>query len=484
MKVWRFLAPLALLAVPALRAAEPSVDDDPRVVQAVALARAWLDAQRAFEQVPGVSAAIVHDQRVLWSGASGVADVASGRRAEADTIYSVCSISKLFTSIAVMQLRDAGKLRLDDPVRTRLPWFTMKPGGADGTEITIEGLLTHAAGLPREADLPYWTAPDFAFPTRDAIVKRVSSQTALYPAETYFQYSNLGMTLAGEIVAAVSGTPYGDYVSKNVLAPLQLSSTVPEMPAAERGRRLATGYSALTRAGRRDAVPFFQGRGVAPAMGFASTADDLARFASWQFRLLGSGGTDVLKASTLREMQRVHFTDPDFETTWGLGFVVKRREKVTLVGHSGSCPGFRTIFWLQPAEKLGVAVLANASGVDVDEWGAQVHEIVGPALKAAAKEPGRGKAPDAALAKFAGTYSAAPWGGEILVLPWDEGLAMLSLPSRQPMKDLIKLQKTGDRMFRRIRKDDTLGEEVAFELGPDGKAARLTRHSNYYPRVE
>lgn len=474
----------ALLAAVPLRAAEPSPDDDPRVASALELARAWLDAERAYEQVPGVSAAIVHDQKVLWIGAFGLADVASGRKAEPGTIYSICSISKLFTSVAVMQLRDAGKLRLDDAVRSRLPWFTMKAGGTDGTEITVEGLLTHAAGLPRETDLPYWTGPAFTFPTHDEIVERVAGQTALYPAETYFQYSNLGLTLAGEIVAAISGVSYPEYVSKNILAPLELASTTPEMPEAERGRRLATGYSALTRAGRRDAVRFFMGKGVAPAMAFASTAEDLARFASWQFRLLGGGGPEVLKTATLREMHRVHFVDPDFEPMWGLGFQVARSEKTTLVGHGGSCPGFRTHFMLQPDEKLAVVVLTNASGVDAEGWAEHVREILAPALKAAAKEPGKGKTPAPELRRFAGTYSGAPWGGETFVLPWEEGLAMLSLPTRQPMKDLVKMKKTGENTFRRIRKDETLGEEIVFALGPDGKATRFTRHSNYSTRVE
>ena len=319
-------------------AAGPSPDDDPRVASALELARAWLDAERAYAQVPGVSAAIVHDQKVLWSGAFGLADVASGRKAEPGTIYSICSISKLFTSVAVMQLRDAGKLRLDDPVRTRLPWFTMKPGGTDGTEITVEGLLTHAAGLPRETDLPYWTGPSFAFPTHEQIVERVAQQTALYPAETYFQYSNLGLTLAGEIVSASSGVSYADYVSKNILVPLKLASTTPEMPESERGKRLASGYSALTRAGRRDPVAFFQGKGVAPAMAFASTAEDLARFASWQFRLLGGGGPEVLKTATLREMHRVHFVDPDFETMWGLGFQVRGARRRRSSGTAARAP--------------------------------------------------------------------------------------------------------------------------------------------------
>ncbi|MEO8054991.1 MAG: serine hydrolase [Acidobacteriota bacterium] len=482
----RVLACVLLVSSLSVRAAEPEpiLDDDPRVASALELARAWLDAERAYEQVPGVSAAIVHDQKVLWSGAFGVADVASGRKAEPDTIYSICSISKLFTSVAVMQLRDAGKLRLDDPVRSRLPWFTMKPGGTDGTEITIEGLLTHASGLPRETDLPYWTGPAFAFPTHDQIVARLAQQTALYQAETYFQYSNLGLTLAGEIVSATSGVAYPDYVSKKILVPLKLASTTPEMPEAERGKRLATGYSALTRAGRRDAVRFFMGKGVAPAMGFASTAEDLARFTTWQFRLLGGGEPEVLKGATLREMHRVHFVDPDFETMWGLGFQVSRSEKTTLVGHGGSCPGFRTHLMLQPDEKLGVVVLTNASGVDAEGWAGHVREILAPALKSAAKEPGKAKTPAPDLRKFAGTYSGLPWGGETFVLPWEDGLAMLPLPSRDPMKDLIRVKKTGELTFRRIRKDDTLGEEIVFALGPDGKATRFTRHSNYSTRVE
>ena len=176
-----------------------------------------------------------------------------------------------------------------------------------GTGVTIPG-------LPRESDYPYWTGPDFPFPTHEQIVERISKQRTLYPAETYFQYSNLGLTLAGEVVAAASGMPYADYVRLNILEPLGLASTTPEIPAAERGGRLAAGYGAPKRDGGRAAMPFFQARGVAPAAGFASTVEDLARFAQWQFRLLRGGVTEVLKANTLREMYRVHWVDPDFET--------------------------------------------------------------------------------------------------------------------------------------------------------------------------
>ena len=138
--------------------------------------------------------------------------------------------------------------------------------------MTIEGLLTHASGLPRESDYPYWSPPEFRFPTHEQIVERIGSQPALYSPETNFQYSNLGLTLAGEVVAATSGMPYERYVRSNILQPLGLSSTTPEMPESERGKRLATGYSALDREGRREPTPFFTARGIAPAAGYAPVA--------------------------------------------------------------------------------------------------------------------------------------------------------------------------------------------------------------------
>jgi len=135
----------------------------------LALAESWLAAQRAYDHVPGLSAAIVHDQDLLWSGASGYADLDSKRPASADTIYGICSISKLFTGIAVMQLRDQGKVQLDEPVTDMLPWFNLKQSFEGSPGITLRNLLTHAAGLPREADAPYWVGPDFPFPTREQV---------------------------------------------------------------------------------------------------------------------------------------------------------------------------------------------------------------------------------------------------------------------------------------------------------------------------
>jgi CubicO group peptidase (beta-lactamase class C family) len=460
------------------------IDQNPRVRQALNVMRVWLDAQRDYQQIPGVSAAVVYDQQVLWSGGFGYADLAKKTPATPSTIYSICSISKLFTSIGVMQLRDEGKLRLDDPVGQHIPWFKIKRTDPQGPEITVEGLLTHASGLPRESDYPYWTGPEFNFPTREQIKERIASQETLYPSETYFQYSNLGLTLAGELVSSVSGEPYDAYVNKRILGPLGMKSTTPEIPEKERGGRLATGYSAIRRDGARVPVTFFTARGIAPAAGYASTAEDLARFVSWQFRVLQrKGGEEVLKSNTLREMQRVHWVDPDFETMWGLGFAVSKNEDKMFVGHGGSCPGFRTQLLLKTDEKLATIFLANAQGVNTGDFVQKMYDIVAPAIRAATK-PSTNLVlqPKADLARYTGIYESG-FAGETAIVEWEDGLAAIGLPTMNPVKDLTKLKRVSENTFRRIRKDEALGETVVFELGGEGQVVRMIWNSNQYRRV-
>jgi CubicO group peptidase (beta-lactamase class C family) len=474
---------LALLSVQTSYAQEGA--QRPSLDQALELARVWLEAQRAYQQIPGVSAAIVQDQQVLWAGGFGFADRDARRPADPDTIYSVCSISKLFTAVAVMQQCDAEHVRLDDPVARHLAWFRIQPADAESRPVTIEGVLTHASGLPRESDYPYWTAPTFAFPTREQVIERVSSQRMLQPAETYFQYSNLGLTLAGEVAAAAAGVPYAQLVRRDILDPLGLASTTPEMPEDQRGRRLAQGYGGLGREGRREAVPFFTANGVAPAAGYASTVRDLARFASWQFRLLGKGGSEVLKATTLREMQRVHWIDTDFSNSYGLGFSIWRSGDKTFVGHGGSCPGFRSQLLIRPDERVATVFMANAQGVDAREFAQRLYDIVGPVAVAAAKARQPVPPPDpaaAALDAYTGSYTDGFDATETAVVRWGDGLAALTLPTADPMKGLVKLRKVAEHTFRRVRPDDTLAEPIVFELGPDGKAARYLRHSNPYER--
>lgn len=460
-----------------------TIKNHPDIISALELIELWLDAQRDYEQIPGISAAIIHDQELIWSGGFGFTDLDKKNVTTSQTIYSICSISKLFTSIAIMQLRDAGKLSLDDPISKHLPWFNLKQKYPEGPDVTIRGLLTHSSGLPRESDYPYWTAPDFDFPSHQEIVERLSLQETLYPAETYFQYSNLGITLAGEIVAEVSGEKYEDYIRNNILNPLGVQDTRTYLPEEEKGKRLATGYSAMTRKGTRNKLSFFQANGIAPAAGFSSTVNDLGKFASWQFRLLSTGGSEILNVNTLREMQRVHWLDPDWKTTWGLGFSVWQRKEKTFVSHGGSCPGYRSHLVLEPKSKIAIVFMANASGIDISTYTAGMYDIIAPAITAALDTTTKAKKVEAGLTKYSGIYSMQPWGGEAAVLSWQGQLAMVYFPSKEPLENMDKLKHIAGNTFRRIRDDGELGEEIVFELDQKEKVIQLKQHSNYWPKV-
>ena len=449
------------------------------LAQAIRFADIWLEAQREYDHLPGISVGIVKDQQLIWSKAYGMADLSKNVPCEPNTIYSICSISKLFTSIAIMQLYDAGKLRLDDSVSMLLPGFNIKQQFPGSGPITVRSLLTHSSGLPRESDYPYWTGPDYPFPTQPLVVDKLGKQQTLYPAATYFQYSNLGMTLLGEIVAKVSGKPYDFYVEENILKPLRLSSTHPYLPANQWGGKFATGYGAIKRDGTRDVIPLFDARGIAAAAGYSSNVEDLAHFASWQFRLQKNGGKEILKASTLKEMQRVHWVDPDWKTHWGLGFSISQQDGKTTFGHGGSCPGYRTTLLIDPQEKLAFVVLINA-GTSPEKYANGIRNIL---LMAKAKEK-VSKADSLALESYAGRYNSQPFGSEGYIFPWQGKLAWIGLPNERPTEGITYLKRIQGDTFRRVRDDETLGEEVIFEKDKSGKVTRLSRHSNYYIKLQ
>ncbi len=443
--------------------------------EALRVVDAWLDGQQAYEHLPALSAGAVVGDDLVWAKGYGTIDAQHSVAASPKTIYSICSISKLFTSVSLMEQYDAGKVRLDEPITTYLPWAKLKPLGEDSGPITVRGILSHSAGLPRESDSPYWSAPDFVFPTQAEIRTKIAEQTALYPAERYFQYSNLGLTLAGEIVEAVAGEPYAKYAKAHVIDPLGLSDTRPYYPTDLLGKQMAVGYSALKRDGTRDLLKPFDAKGITPAAGYTSTVEDLAKFASWQFRLLRTGQTNLLRPSTLHEMQRVQFMDPNWKTSWGLGFAVSHKGDKTYVGHGGSCPGYRTQLAMRNADQLGVIVMMNAMenpGEEVDGVYAILDKRKGYEFKDPAPASG------VKLEDYVGHYSEQPWASEAVIEPWAGGLAVLGLPADKPGDDLEFLKPKGGDVFRRVRDDGSEAEEFTFQRDASGKVTGFMHFSN------
>jgi len=448
------------------------------------LIEVWLDAQKDYEQLPGITAIIVKDQEVLWTGAFGLANIKDSLEADPSTLFSICSISKLFTAVAIMKLYDEGKLRLDDLVCDLLPWYNLEQKYSESGPITIRTLLTHSSGLPREANFPYWTGPDFPFPSIEQIKAELSQQETLYPSSTYFQYSNLGLTLLGEIVQEVSGVSYDEYIRINILEPLGLINTRTELPESLYGSELAIGYSALTRNGEREKVNFFQANGIKPAAGYSSSVQDLGRFASWQFRLLDTTVTEILKPSTLKYMQNVHWTDPDWKTIWGLGFAIsKGTDGSKWVSHGGSCPGYRSTLELNPKSKMAFSVMINASGTNPGKYSTGINEIISKLKVSKVKDSLEIKTVNKDLKEYVGYYSQMPWGSELYISTWESNLVGLSLPTESPANSMTFFKYIEKDTFRRIRDDDELGETLVFERDEFGKIIRFKQHGNYSKKI-
>jgi len=443
--------------------------------EAFELIEVWLDAQKDFEQLPGITAIVIKDQEVLWQGAFGLANIEDSVKSDPATLFSICSISKLFTSVAIMKLVEEGKLRLDDDIHDLLPGYNLKQKYPESMPVTVRSLLTHSSGLPRESNFPYWSPPDFAFPSSEEIMGDLNKQETLYPSATYFQYSNLGLTLLGEIVEEVSGMPYDSYIRQYIIEPLGLKDTRTELPADLYGDELAYGYSALDRSQDREKVGFFQANGIKPAAGFSSNVIDLGKFASWQFRLLDTTATEILKSSTLKYMHNVHWTDPDWQTTWGLGFVVAKSEDGNKwIGHSGSCPGYRTTLMISLKTKLAFSVMINANGTDPGKYVRGINAILGKVKTAAPKDS---VTPD--LTDYTGYFSDQPWRSEFYVSTWEGKLVTLDLPSESPASSMTFFRHIEGDTFRRIRDDGELGETLVFERDNNGHIFRIKRHGNY-----
>jgi CubicO group peptidase (beta-lactamase class C family) len=456
-----------------------SLADDGNVRSSIGLLSAWIEWQMAYSGLPGLSIGILHDQELVWAAGFGRAGLEPARPATPDTLYRIASITKLFTSTALLQLRDAGKLRLDDPVVRHLPWFRIGRVPADAPETTIRHLLTHTAGLPREAGFPYWT--DGAFPTAAQIRERLATQQAALPAEAEWKYSNLGLTLAGEIVAAVSGQAYPEYVADHILEPLGMLRTWVTTPPADHAD-LATGYARRLPAGGRAAAPFTDGRGITPAANMTTCVSDLARFAMLQFRDGPAGDAQILRGSTLREMQRVHWLEPDWEAGWGLGFRIVRTRGKTYVGHGGSLRGYRTLVHLCPADRIGVIVLTNADDGNPLQFAEKAFQWVAPAILKVVAPPAPA-GPPAGWQRYAGRYRN-PWG-DVQVLAVEGRLAMVDPSLPDPMLAITWLHPTAEHTFRSETKNGfgSHGEPVVFELSADGGVARLKIGENFMTPV-
>jgi CubicO group peptidase (beta-lactamase class C family) len=473
---------LPFLYVAVVRAQNTPLAEHPEVASSIRMLEAWIDAQMAYRGLPGMSVGIVYNQDLIWSKGFGYSDVDNKTPATPKTLYRMASVTKLFTATALMQLRDAGQLHLDDPIAKYLPWFTIRQRVPDTPAITIRHLLTHTSGLPGDAAFPYWM--DNNFPTREQIIESLPKQETVFPPETRWKYSNLALSLAGEIVAVVSGVPYDVYIHKHILEPLDMSSTSIIFPEEQKSR-LAIGYGRRMPDGQREVRPFMDTKGMTPAANLSSTVEDLARFVSLQMRDGKGGGNPIVQDSTLREMHRVHWLEPDWKSGQGLGFQIERDGDRTLVGQGGGLAGYRTQITINLEEKVGVIVLTNADDGNPASYVKQVFNWVAPAIKKATTRPPKMAEPDPEWSHYVGKYRN-PWrDSQVLIL--NNELVIIDPTVDNPKDAMLRLIPEGKHTFRitaEKKNSGAIGELAVFEFGPDGKVKRMRVGENYTYRLD
>jgi CubicO group peptidase (beta-lactamase class C family) len=304
---------------------------------------ARLAAEQSEQRLPSVVAGLVRDGELIWSGGRGKVD---GRTPDADVQYRCGSITKTFIGVAIMRLRDDGRLQLDDPVERFLP------DSGIGT-LTIAQLMSHTAGLRAETGEAWWertAGGDFAQLT--ATTLRGGTRFA---AGRRFHYSNVGFGVLGEIVATIRGRRWDEVVAEELLEPLGMTRTTtrPQAPAAP-------GLAVHPWADLVLPEPEHDAGAMAPAGQLWTTVADLARWTGF----LSGHGPALLSADTLAEMREPRGVNDvrgdGWEGAYGLGLQVFNEGGSRAYGHGGSMPGFLAGFEFDD-DGDGVVELCNAT---------------------------------------------------------------------------------------------------------------------------
>ncbi|MGC9409308.1 serine hydrolase domain-containing protein [Streptomyces sp. DZ1-3] len=318
---------------------------------------------QAEGRTPSLVAAVVRDGRTVWHGARTSVE---GHGPDENVQYRIGSITKTFTAVLVLRLRDEGLLDLGDPLEKHLP-------GTGAGEATIAELLAHSGGLAAESPAPWWERTPGSL--RPELADVLGKQPFLHPVGRRHHYSNPGYTLLGALVAQVRGASWEDVLRREVLEPLGLhrTSTRPSDPHAG-------GWAVHPWADVMLPEPAEDLGRMAPAGQLWSTTGDLARFAVF----LAKGDDRVLGADTVREMRApaaaMEAADVADGAAYGLGLQIQHRDGRLLVGHSGSLPGFLANLTLSVDDDVAAVVLTNCtSGPLLGGVGADLVRIVAEA---------------------------------------------------------------------------------------------------------
>jgi CubicO group peptidase (beta-lactamase class C family) len=258
------------------------------------------------------------------------------------------------------------------------------------------------------------------------------------------------------------------------------------MPFDIVGNGFAQGYYVRNPKGERNPVESHSFKSFAPAAGIASSVNDMAKFASWHFRLHENGGEEILKATTLRNMQRVHWVGADFnEPAWGLAYATRRYNEKTMWGHGGYCPGARTEFVMRLPTKVGVVMMMSVNDVSPGDMVKTVYALTEAAINKVhnTDTPAeKNKSADSVdnkkvkLADYEGAYYVPNYDNDTYIGVNEGGLFVLPIFGSDQIGNIETWVHDEKDTFRRKRDDDSLAEPIIFERNADGKITGVVQH--------
>jgi CubicO group peptidase (beta-lactamase class C family) len=454
-------------------------------------------ALKTFD-VPGLAVAIVKDGKIVVAKGYGLRKLGAPVPVDEHTLFGIGSNTKAFTTAALATLVDAGKLSWDDPVYQRLPGFVMYDPYVSH-EMTIRDLLTHRSGMGLgEGDLLFWPHTTY---TREEIIYQLRFMKPASSFRSHYAYDNLLYMTAGQIIPAVTGTSWDDYVRQRLFAPLGMTHSTLTNSNFKPGDDVASPHSRVD--GKLQVIAFESLDNAGPAGAINSCAADMAKWVQLQLnrgkfpdhdgrlfseersREMWSAQTILQTGTPPPPLAGLKANFADYALGWGLRDYRGRK----LIGHTGGVAGFVSRVMLVPDENLGVVILTNAEqGGAFDsilyhvldhyfnqpptDWIAafkavndtEENDAAGTMRNAEASRAANSK-PSLPLEKYAGAYTDA-WYGPITLSMENGGLVITFDHTPSMIGDLQHWQHDTFKAHWRMRTiEDAF---ITFSLKPDG----------------
>lgn len=306
-------------------------------------------------KIPGAALVVVQGDHIVHLKAFGVAD-AEGHRVTPQTPFFTGSTGKSFTALAIMQLVEAGKIKLDAPVQTYLPWFRVADPDAS-QRITVRQLLNQVSGLPQFIGQTQLANTDLSDSAIENNVRGLTKIELVAPPGERYEYSNTNYVVLGMIVQEVSGQSYETYIRENIFQPLDMQNSFASKAEAEQDG-LASGYQkwfGIPVASPN--LPFV--RGSLPAGYLTMSAEDFGHYLIAQINNGSYQGVSVLSPMGISTLHHPNVQMPHSTDFYAMGWEVQQYQGVQVISHNGAVPGYTTGMFLVPEKNLAVALVMN-----------------------------------------------------------------------------------------------------------------------------